>query len=399
MKPFSIYLHIPYCLHKCPYCDFNTYAVSSIPEREYVAALLAELDYRVAQAAWRGRTVRSIYFGGGTPSLFSAHSIARIVSQICRLLPVDDRIEISIEANPGTVEAEELHALRCGGINRLSLGAQSFNRDILKTLGRMHSPEQVEGAISAARAAGIDNVSLDLIFAAPKQELALWLADLSQAIALKPQHISIYGLTIEKGTPFYQSFKRGLLRLPDEEVVAQMMERAMELLTARGFKHYEISNFALPGFEARHNLAYWEGQDYLGLGAGAHSYLECAPPLGDVYGMRWSNYALPEKYMKESAANGQAEAWRDSLNQSGAMFEYFFLGLRKLEGVSLKEFERRFGLTVDQVYGPVAGMLKEQGLLDVVEDRLALTQQGVMLCDNVVEFFADPSPKVSVQSA
>lgn len=387
MKPIVLYIHVPFCLHKCPYCDFNTYALASIPEEEYVAALLAELDFRAELAEWRGREVRSIYFGGGTPSLFSARSISRIVASISRFFPVHYRAEISLEANPGTLDADYLSQLAAAGINRLSLGAQSLDPEVLKTLGRMHSPQQIETAVLSAREAGFNNLNLDLIYAAPGQTSASLQADLLAFAALEPEHISAYGLTIEKGTPFYQSYKRGLLRLPADDQVVEMMESVARHLTEAGFRQYEISNYARPGFEAQHNLAYWHGVDYLGLGAGAHSFLACEPPLGEVYGMRWSNFALPARYMSEAVTHGRAEGWRDKLNREEAIFEFFFLGLRTIEGVEQSEFEQRFGVRVEQLFPFVIPMLKEQELLAEHEGKLALTQKGLLLADSVIEHF------------
>jgi len=396
MQPFSIYIHIPFCLHKCPYCDFNTYALTSIPEKDYLAALLSELDYRATLAEWRARPVQSIYFGGGTPSLFYPASISKIITAICRLFPVDDQIEISLEANPGTVDQEQLSALKSFGVNRLSIGAQSFERDTLKVLGRMHSPEQTESAFQAARLAGFSNINLDLIYSVPGQSLESFVVDIKTAIKLAPEHISAYGLTIEKGTPFYQSYKRGLLKLPPEEYSAQMMEELQFKLPASGYMQYEISNFAKVGREARHNLAYWDGDDYLGLGAGAHSLVKAQPNFGPIYGRRWSNFALPNKYMTDAVANGIAESWNDTLKKEDAIFEFFFLGLRKLSGVSLAEFEQRFGVRAEEIYEPVLEMLKEQNLVEQSQGKLALTSQGIMLADSVIEQFAD-SESISKQ--
>ncbi len=399
MKPFSLYLHIPYCLHKCPYCDFNTYALASVPEKDYVDSLLAELDFRASLAEWRGRTVQTIYFGGGTPSIFSDQSIARIVTGISRLFPVDDQAEITLEANPGTIDRELLGALREMGVNRLSIGVQSFDGDILKSLGRMHSPEQSENAVETARVAGFENINIDIIYSTPGQTLGGLHHDLDQAFKVKPDHISMYGLTIEKGTPFYQSFKRGLLKLPPEDILVKMMEDINSQLPAHGYEHYEISNFALSGREARHNLAYWSGDDYLGLGAGAHSFVGCPQPFGQLYGIRWANYAAPAKYMQEARSFGKADSWREDLDRNNALFEYFFLGLRKISGVSKLEFRLRFNMDLDLLYGEVVRMLSEQGLLTDRADSIALTQQGILLADSVIEQFAETARDMSYTPA
>lgn len=388
MEAFSLYLHIPFCFHKCPYCDFNAYAVSAIPEKDYVSALLAELDYRAALPEWRARVVQSIYFGGGTPSLFQAASIRKIISAICKTFPLDDSAEISLEANPGTVSPESLAGYAEAGVNRLSIGAQSFDRATLKALGRMHSPEHVEAAVEAARAGGINNISIDLIYGVPGQTLESLREDISRALALSPNHISAYGLTIEKGTPFYLSFKKGVLKLPKEELVVAMMEEVNNKLPQAGLQRYEVSNFALPGKEARHNMAYWNGTDYLGLGAGAHSF--CAANNGEHHGRRWSNYALPSKYIVEAVGHGVAEGWNDTLALNDAVFEAIFLGLRTTAGVDLDLFKKRFGVSVHTLYPNLLRVLATERLLKVEPQRIALTSRGFMLADSVIENFAQP---------
>ena len=395
-KPFSLYVHIPFCLHKCPYCDFNTYAVASLPEKEYVAALLSELDFRAASEDWAGRPLQTIYFGGGTPSLLSSTAVSKIISSATshfRLLP---EAEITLEANPGTVNPDMLLACRQAGVNRLSLGAQSFNVEILRGLGRIHNPEQVESAVSGARDAGFKNISLDLIYAVSGQNLNLWQEDLVAALALKPEHISMYGLTIEKSTPFYQAYRKKLLKLPDEDLVVQMIEHANLFLPQHGLQRYELSNFACEGFEARHNMAYWNGDDYIGIGAGSHSFiardpLQTEPGTKPCFGLRWANYAPYEKYMSECSTQGQAESWRESLEQPSAMFEFFFLGLRKIRGVSLSEFKARFNLDVEDVYPSLIDMLVEQGLATLDDDMLSLSEAGLLVADSVIENFADPA--------
>lgn len=401
-QEFGLYLHIPFCLHKCPYCDFNTYAVTNVPEKEYVSALLAELDFRAALSEWRGRTVSSIYFGGGTPSLLSARSVERVISFVESTFPLSDQVEISLEANPGTVDGDSLSAFRAAGVNRLSIGVQSFDREILKVLGRMHSPEQSEAALHAARAVGFKNISVDLIYGVPKQTPEMWEEDLRKACLLNSEHLSVYGLTIEKGTPFYQSYKRGLLRLPSETRVLEMMDCCKALLEVNQYLHYEISNYCKSGYHARHNSIYWDGHDYLGLGAGAHSFLRASDQ--NRYGRRWSNFALPNKYIKEGIAHGKAESWSDELSLQEGMFEFFYLGLRKLCGVNFSDFKRRFAVDAQEACRDIVEMLAEQGLLSVEGDNIRLTTQGLKLADSVIEHFIDlnfiapasQQPKVAV---
>ncbi|RMG41732.1 MAG: radical SAM family heme chaperone HemW [Candidatus Dadabacteria bacterium] len=394
MKSFALYVHIPYCLHKCPYCDFNTYAVSAIPEDDYVAALLSEIDYRASLEEWHGREVSSIYFGGGTPSLFSPGSIRKILAVASRLFPISNRVEITLEANPGTVDADMLYGYREAGVNRLSLGIQSFQPETLHTLGRIHTPQQSEAAYLTARSAGFKNISLDLMYGVPGQTIDLLSSDLWAIAALAPEHVSPYGLTIEKGTPFYQAYKKKTLLLPDEDLVLEMMQLINQGLTERGYIHYEISNYARPGREARHNMAYWDGIDYLGLGAGAHSFVCSWQGKLKTSGRRWANYALPGKYIKEAAAHGKAEAWSDRLNKKDLIIEFFFLGLRKIKGVSKSEFEKFFGLKVNEVYPLLLTVLEEQELIKLDGDNIFLSEKGLRLADSVIENFTEPSLKV-----
>ena len=392
MRPISVYLHIPYCFHKCPYCDFNTYAVPRMPEDEYVSALLAELDARAASPEFRGRTVQTVYFGGGTPSILTVRAVERILDAIRAAFDWNRGMEISLEANPGNVTTETLSGYRGAGINRLSFGAQSLNSATLKALGRIHTPEQVESAVAAAGQARFENISIDLMFGAPGQILSDVEADIRGAAALHPTHISTYGLTIEKGTPFYNSHRRGVLKLPPEEVVADMLELSTRLLGEFGFARYEISNYAQAGFEARHNLAYWNGDDYLGLGAGAHSFVRAGEPTDARWGRRWANFAPPARYMEEARSRGSAESWNDTLDRRGAMFEFFFLGLRKTAGVSLADFAAAFGVSAHAVYGEQLRVLTGHKLLQITDHVVRLTPHGLMLADSVIENFAEPAP-------
>jgi oxygen-independent coproporphyrinogen-3 oxidase len=353
-----------------------------------VAALLADLDYRASQSSWNGRPLQSIYFGGGTPSIFSPRSIVKVIAEACSLFPIVSDAEVSIEVNPGSVDAEKLSALVDGGINRVSFGAQSLQLATLRCLGRVHTPEDVIDAMRAAHEAGIQNVNLDLMYGAPAQTVSALQEDVLAYLDLKPSHISAYGLTIEKGTPFYTSFRKGLLPLPKEDVVADMMEYLNQALPAAGFSHYEISNFAQPGMEARHNLAYWNGDDYLGIGAGAHSCVANFDGDRKLSARRWSNFALPARYMKHATSEGMAEGWSDTLKGPELMFEFFFLGLRKTSGVSIEDFRSQFGASVEEAYPALLQILAGEGLLALEHGRLRLTTRGLMLADSVIEQFA-----------
>jgi oxygen-independent coproporphyrinogen III oxidase len=388
-KPFALYIHIPYCYQKCPYCDFNTYAVPSVPEAEYTSAILAELDFYAHTEAWKERPVKSIYFGGGTPSLMRPRFISQIIDSARYHFGTYPDAEITLEANPGTVTQDSLVGYQESGVTRLSLGAQSFNSTSLKLLGRMHSVDQVEAAVQSARDADIKNISLDLMFGLPEQTYSELRNDISRALDLEPDHLSFYGLTIEKGTPYYQRYKKGFLRLPPEELVIEMMDEIERVIPSSGLLQYEISNFARAGFQSKHNLAYWSGDDYLGLGAGAHSFYGFPEDL-EFFGKRWSNYAKPAKYIEESVAHGRADSWQDSLTLSDGMFEFFFLGLRKICGVDMKDFQSRFGSNALLRYQETVRELEFQGMLLLKDEVLRFTRKGLRLADSVLERFVDP---------
>ena len=394
MKSFSLYVHIPFCLHKCPYCDFNSYAVSAVPEKQYTSALLAELDFRATFAEWKERPLQSIYFGGGTPSLFQPASLRKILVAASFLFPFSPDIEITIEANPGTIDADMLKGYRDCGINRISLGAQSLNPDLLKTLGRIHSAQQVEIGVEMARIVGFDNINLDLIYGLPSQSLEQWKGDIEGILRCRPRHISAYGLTIEKGTPFHSRYKRNRLALPSEDLIVEMMQELFAALDSAGFNRYELSNFALPGYEARHNLVYWNGGDYLGLGAGAHSYFCDFEGFRRISARRWANHTHPNKYIRHAVAYGQAESWCENLGVKDLIFEFFFLGLRKTSGVNLFQFEEAFGTTIEQVYPTLTDLLTEEGLLERRGDTLALSERGLLLADSVIANFAGVDSKI-----
>ena len=393
---FSLYIHVPFCVHKCPYCDFNTYAVSTVPGEGYVEALLAELDARLAQPEWHERPVQTIFWGGGTPSLLAPELIKRTHLAVRERVSVAPDAEIALEANPGQVSAEFLAGYAQAGVNRISLGAQSFLQRTLKTLGRLHAPADIAAAVIDARSAGIENVSIDLIYGVPNQSLAEWREDLSRALELAPNHLSLYGLTVEQGTPLHAAVARKDIIPVDDELALEMMFTGKQVVTDAGFIHYEVSNFAKPGFESKHNLAYWNGDDYLGLGAGAHSF---SRQRASQTGVRWSNVLLPEEYMRRARSSGTAEGWRDSLDRKALMFEFFFLGLRKIAGIKLADFEQLFGEPPHKGYENAIKELVAEGLLELVpsrldrgldksEQRLRISARGLALADSIVARFA-----------
>jgi oxygen-independent coproporphyrinogen-3 oxidase len=334
-RPFSLYVHIPYCQAKCPYCDFNSYAATTWPEDAYAQALLDELRRRSREAPFTGRSIGTIFFGGGTPSLFQPATIARLLDAIAATCPLADDVEVTLEANPGTVERERLAGFRQAGVKRLSFGIQSFQRDLLTTLGRIHGPDDARAAIRAARAAGFDDLNLDLIFAVPGGTRAAWESDVAEVVQWSPEHVSAYNLTYEPGTPFHALRARGALRPLDDEDELWMDQHVRAARADAGYAQYEISNFARPGREARHNQSYWRGIDYLGIGAGAHSYAH-APE----WGRRWSNERIPERYIA-AVARGDAAVSRESLAFETAAAEFMFLGLREHAGVDPAAFAAR----------------------------------------------------------
>lgn len=392
---FSLYIHIPYCLAKCPYCDFNSHAAQRWPEERYTDALCKEIGQFAARRPWIDGSLRTIFFGGGTPSLFAPASIQRVLHAVFDRWPTTPAngspVEVTLEANPGTIAVEQLAGFREAGVNRLSFGVQSFHDHHLQTLGRIHDGQQAAAAIRAARAAGFDNVSLDLIFALPEQRLEEWVADLQQACRLEPDHISAYNLTYEEGTPFHQWRATGRLQQLTELTELAMFESAQEILGAAGYHQYEISNYARRGRESRHNLNYWRGGAYLGVGAGAHSYSgpdACRTSDSDVsrWGERWSNRKSPSLYIDDVERRGEAVDWSERLEEAQARGELVFLGLRCLDGLADDDFHKRFGCELKDAFPHALG-LRQDGLLRQTNGRWSLTERGLCLADSVFATF------------
>ena len=381
MGRFSLYVHIPYCQAKCPYCDFNSYAAERWPEARYVDALCAEVDHYARRAPWSGGAIHSVFFGGGTPSLFAPSSIERVLAAAASRWTIAANAEITLEANPGTVSLDALRGFRAAGINRLSFGVQSFWPHHLRVLGRIHGAGDAVAAVGWARDAGFDNVSVDLIFALPQQTLAEWESDLTRAVGLQPDHISAYNLTYEEGTPFHKLRSQGVLRQSPEEIEAAMFTRTQEILGAAGFEQYEISNYARPGRACRHNLNYWQSGEYLGIGAGAHSYAASGP-----WGSRWSNEKIPNRYIEAIGGTGHACSSSETLDERQARGEFVFLALRCGAGFDATVFRERFGDDLLAVF-PHAADLQVEGLLQCRDGRWQLTARGVMLADSVFATF------------
>jgi len=373
----SLYIHIPWCVRKCPYCDFNSHEAESIPEQQYIDALLLdlELDLELAQ----GRELHSIFIGGGTPSLFSANAINKLLCGINTKLSFAKDIEITMEANPGTAEAVRFKAYQVAGINRLSIGVQSFDDKHLKKLGRIHSAKQAISAVEMAQSAGFDNVNIDLMHGLPQQTAAEACSDIQQAIALQPQHISWYQLTIEPNTQFYNKPPQ----LPTEGVLDSTQRAGVELLEKNQFLQYEISAYTKDHKRSLHNLNYWRFGDYLGIGAGAHSKITTAS-TGSID--RYWKRRQPEHYLNN---HDKFIAGTRVLNQEDLVMEYMMNSLRLNEGFTFSQFEQHTGLPRDIIASQLL-KLQQRELIAIQEERIATTTLGQRFLDSVLqEFFPD----------
>lgn len=379
----ALYVHIPFCLSKCPYCDFNTYAGIESLMPTYVGALEREIEL---WGGWLGRpTLSSVFFGGGTPSYLPTRDIARLMRAITAAFDLPPEAEATIEANPGDCARERVRAMRRAGFNRISIGVQSFDDHELRMLGRRHSADRAVQAAAAARAAGFDNVSIDLMFGLPNQYLSSWEHSLEQAVELGVDHLSAYGLTLEPGTPLEADVRFGRVQEPDADLAAEMYALAQSTLAGAGLAQYEISNWARPGRESVHNLAYWRSLPYLGVGPGAHSHLYGgdAGPLGfrfaavkppRVYIERVEAWAPTGPVDAESVAAIAGEC--DALDRPTAMVETMMMGLRLNDGVADADFRARFGVGIADAFPKAAAECVELGLLEWVDGALRLTDAG-----------------------
>lgn len=356
-EELSLYIHIPFCVRKCGYCDFLSAPADEKARDRYVQALLMEIErYRGTETA--DRKIKTLYIGGGTPSILSVNQLDCIMQKIKCTFNFYDDIEASMEMNPGTASKEKCRALYQMGINRLSIGLQSTNDKELKTLGRIHSYEDFLNTYTWCREAGFQNINVDLMAALPYQTVESYTTGLRKIIRLAPEHISAYSLILEEGTPFYQKYNSGCYPLPDEEQERLMYRETEQILAQAGYERYEISNYAKKGYACRHNLVYWQGGDYLGLGLGSSSYMD---------GVRFHNTTDFNTYVNQGAYVED----REELSVQAKMEEFMFLGLRVIAGVSGTEFEKRFGKTMEDVYGDVLRKHEEEGLLQIdrKEDR------------------------------
>jgi oxygen-independent coproporphyrinogen-3 oxidase len=376
----SLYIHIPFCRQKCPYCDFASVPAEGADLAGYVAAVCREMELRSHRAPWAAAD--TLYLGGGTPSLLAPDGVGALIAAARTLYGLTDDVEITLEANPGTVDGEMLAAFRRTGVNRLSLGVQSFDDRQLTFLGRIHSADEARSAFRAARRAGFDNIGIDLIHTLPGQSPLDWQRQLEQAVDLAPEHVSAYGLTLEEGTPLAAAHERGAFTLPEDDTAGQLYTLTAEILTTAGYEQYEIANFARPGRRSRHNQAYWHWKPYLGFGAAAHSFTPSPHP-----GRRWHNPPDPSAYLamvSEGELPGEASA---SLSLKEAMGEWLFLALRTSDGFRPEAFAATFGQPAAEACGGALPRLLAQGVLLEDDGRIRLAPSALPLANQVFLHF------------
>ena len=370
-KPTSAYVHIPFCTQICYYCDFSKVFIKNQPVDSYLEHLIEEYH------SYNIKKLRTLYIGGGTPTALSAPQLAFLLEKLTDKLDLSYLEELTIEANPGDLDEEKIAVLKDSPVNRVSLGVQTFNDRMLKQIGRSHLEKDIYENIANLKKAGFDNISIDLIYALPKQTMDDVKTNVAKAIALDIPHMSLYSLILENHTVFMNRMRRGKLPLPKEDLEAEMFDYIIAELEKAGFEHYEISNFSKPGFESRHNLMYWDNAEYYGIGAGASGYVD---------GVRYKNHG-PIRHYLQAVEAGNARVQEEVLTLKEKMEEEMFLGLRKKSGVSKKRFEEKFGRSFEDQYGAVVSDLTEQGLLVPDRDIVRMTKQGLFLGDTVAEKF------------
>lgn len=370
-KPTSAYVHIPFCTQICYYCDFSKVFIKNQPVDSYLEHLLEEFrSYDIQK-------LRTLYIGGGTPTALSASQLELLLDGLTKNLDLSVLEELTIEANPGDLDADKIAVLKQSPVNRVSLGVQTFDDKMLKKIGRSHLEKDIYENIDRLKLAGFGNISIDLIYALPGQTMDQVKDNVAKAISLDIPHMSLYSLILENHTVFMNRMRRGKLPLPKEELEAEMFEYIIAELERAGFEHYEISNFSKTGFESRHNLMYWDNAEYYGIGAGASGY---------VNGVRYKNHGPIRHYLNAVEA-GNARITEEHLSQREQMEEEMFLGLRKKSGVSMARFEEKFGRSFDGLYGEIIRDLVQQGLMQIDGDRVRMTKRGLFLGDTVAERF------------
>lgn len=377
MAAGAVYVHIPFCTNKCYYCDFNSYVHRGQPVDDYLEAMGREMALTVADDP--PGPIRSVYIGGGTPTVLSPQQLIWLLADIRTHFPRWEKdCEVTVEANPGTVDAMKLAALLQGGVNRLSIGAQSFDAKLLKRLGRIHGPEDILASVAEARRAGFENISIDLMFGLPGQTLESFRDTLQRALALELPHYSIYSLIIEENTPFFTWYEQGRLRLPDEEEELAMYLLAIEEMEKAGYEHYEVSNFCRPGMASRHNITYWRNEEYYGIGAGAHGY---------VGRRRYENERGIRNYIDRLRRGERPIVHSHVVERREAMENFMMLGLRMLQGVEWERFRRQFGMSIAEAFPDVLPRLVEEGLLACDRRGLRLTRRGLLFGNEVFAAF------------
>jgi len=376
--PASIYVHIPFCVRKCRYCDFYSVSYHEELVARYVKCLCAEIEER-ARDLQQAEAVRTLYLGGGTPSLLDPACVATIIDKIGSVFGILPEAEITLEVNPGTVNLKKMASYRHAGINRVSLGVQSFFDDILQWLGRLHSRQDVKTAFDVCLKAGFDNISIDLMYGVPGQDLSRWREGLDNALALNPQHVSAYLLQPEADTPLGRSVAAGEVELLSEEEELAQYELAVDVLTGAGYRHYELSNFARPGYECCHNLNYWQGGQYLGIGAGAVSFLKLN---------RYQNDPNVDAYIQSlSAATQPPRSVLECLNEEGIVRDRIVLGLRLMDGIDVEGLKRSYEVDFSLLFGSSVDRLIELGLIKRKGSKLCLSRKGYFLSNEVFREF------------
>ncbi|GAA0362438.1 radical SAM family heme chaperone HemW [Bacillus horti] len=379
--PRAVYIHIPFCNRICPYCDFNKYVFKGQPVQEYVQALEKEMLLTFPFPSYSiplGEGIQTIFVGGGTPTVLTAEQLKEFLQSIKRQISFSELVEFTFEANPETIDKEKLDIMLEYGVNRLSFGVQTFDRELLKRLGRMHSPEDVYSSISLARQSGFKNISIDLMFGLPNQSLATFHETLDISFELGVEHFSAYSLKVEEGTFFHKLYQKDKLPLPTEEDEVRMYSDLMERMRTEGYEQYEISNFSKPGFRSTHNLTYWRNAEYYGLGAGAHGY---------VQGRRHVNIAGVQEYIDTLAQDKLPYVSTHDVLTEEAMEDYMIMGLRTREGVSSIQFQHNFHQPLEEVYTDQLQELIQDQLIERTGDKYRLTREGMFLGNEVFEKF------------
>lgn len=373
MKEVGLYIHIPFCKQKCWYCDFPSFPCKEYLMEEYIEALIKEINNRIDNNI----NIKTIFIGGGTPTYLSSEQLLKLGKKITEL-NLNKNIEFSVEANPGTLSEDKLKALKSIGVNRLSMGLQAVQDYHLKAIGRIHTFKEFKENFKMARKIGFDNINVDLMFGLPNQTLQEWIDTLNTICNLNPEHISAYGLILEEGTAFYKLYENDKLNIPDEEIERKMYKATLEVLNRNGYEQYEISNFSKKHRECTHNLIYWNLDEYIGVGSGSSSYLD---------NLRISNESNIEKYIESinDGKYGAQEQFENSIKDN--MEEFMFMGLRKIKGISIENFQKKFNKNIYQVYGKIINKHKKLNLLEEKDGNIALTSKGIEISNFVMSDF------------